>query len=209
MTSERIRHRRDDAPCVGSCYDGEVSQSGYMPPIPVTVGVIALISCFVYLAVLFLDFAPIFQGGPYAPSNQQRVCRMVELAGLSSGGRMADLGSGDGRIVLAFASSGVEAHGFEINPRLVWLSRRAARRRGLGDRAVIHRRNFWKEDLSGFDVVTVFGIGHVMRRLGTKLRRELKPGALVIANGFPIPGWRPQYEKDHLYVYRMDGGWGS
>ena len=114
---------------------------------------------------------------------------------------MADLGAGDGKIVIAFARSGAEAHGYEINPILVLFGRWKIRRAGLRGRAFMHWQSFWGVDLSGFNVITVFGIGHIMNRLERKLQIELLSGARVASNVFPFPNWPPTDSLDGVLLY--------
>jgi len=130
------------------------------------------------------------QGAPYVPSHRQAIDEVVELAALKPGERAVELGSGDGRLAIALAQSQPKATvlGFEINPILVWAARRRIRRAGLEARVTVRRANFWKEDLGRYDVVTVFGIPHVMKRLSTQLKRTARPGTRAVSNAFPIPG---------------------
>ncbi len=140
-------------------------------------------------------------GAPYVPSSGVKISAMVRLAGLKPGERVADFGSGDGRVVMALARAGAEAHGYEINPILVWLSRRKIRAAGLAGRARIHYQSFWRADAGDFDIITVFGISHIMPALGRKLRRELKSGARVVSNAFAFPQWPPARVEDSVYRY--------
>jgi len=162
-----------------------------------------LVGAVVILAVVLTFLLPVIQGAPFVASDLKKVGKMIELAGLRPGERLADLGSGDGRIVLAAAANGHPACGFEINPVLVWWSRCRARRRGLDGRAHFLCSSFWKEDLAGFDAISVFGIDHMMPRLRRKLERELKPGTRVISNGFSIPGWEPVRRDGQVFLYIM------
>ncbi len=59
---------------------------------------------------------------PYFQTSRYRVATMVELAMAKPTDKAADLGSGDGRIVMAFAKTGIEVHGYEIDPTLRTLS---------------------------------------------------------------------------------------
>jgi len=152
-------------------------------------------------AAVYFFVLPIFSGAPYAPTKNRRVEEMLGPLGQGRGKRAADLGSGDGRIVIALAQRGFEAHGFELNFLLVLYSRFKIRRAGLQGRAFIHRQNYWKEDLSGFDVITVFGINYIMSALEKKLRKELKEGARVISNKFTFPEWKPQQYTGGVAVY--------
>ena len=154
---------------------------------------------FVVLVIWFLA-----RGAVFVPIHGSKLEIILRLSQARAGQKVADLGSGDGRIVLAFARAGAEAHGFEINPLLVWWSRHKIRRAGLGDRAFIPFRSFWPAKLSEFNIVTVFGIDYIMKRLGRKLRRELKPGAQVVSFAFPIPGWQEDKKERGVYLYSIN-----
>ena len=129
---------------------------------------------------------------------------MAGLADVHRGMRAADLGSGDGRVVIALARLGAEAHGYEINPILVALSRRNIRREGLRGKAFIHWGNFWRRSLGRYDLVTVFQVGFVMARLEAKLKRELAPGAAVVSHYWRFPSLRPERTQGNIYRYRID-----
>jgi len=154
---------------------------------------------FVMLVIWFLA-----RGAVFVPIHQSKIEIILRMAQIQPKQKIADLGSGDGRIVIAFARAGAEAHGFEINPLLVWWSRHKIRMAGLGDRAFIHFQSFWPADLSRFDVIIVFGIDYIMKRLGRKLRRELRSGAKVISFAFPLPGWQEEKKERGVYLYTIN-----
>lgn len=140
-------------------------------------------------------------GAPYIPTKKAGLDRIMALCGEVSGRKALDIGSGDGRIVMALARAGAEAHGVEINPFLVWWSRARIRNAGLEGRAFIHRQNLWNFDCSGYDVVTLFGITHIMKRLEKKLRKELKPGARVVSIAFKFPTWEVADKNEVVYAF--------
>lgn len=140
-------------------------------------------------------------GAPYVPSGDDYVRKMIELATVKSGEIVVDLGSGNGKVVIALAKLGVETHGYEINPFLVLLSRKNIKKAGLNGHAFIHWKNFWHADFSRYDVVFVFGITGIMGKLEKKLRKELKLGARVVCNAFTFPNWKPTEESDGVYLY--------
>lgn len=170
--------------------------------------VVLVLMLLILLAAAFLlaPFAlPLFaRGAPYVPSGRKTIERMLDLATLKAGERMLDIGSGDGRIVIAAARRGTAAHGVELNPWLVWWSRLQARMWGLSSKAAFTCGNLWSFDTSDFDVVTVYGLSPIMRRLGEKLSRELKPGARVVSHGFRFPDWQAVQEVDGVYLYIMN-----
>ncbi len=145
-------------------------------------------------------FLGLLNGALYIPTDTLLMQSMLSSTKLGPGDRLIDIGSGDGRLVIAAARLGIEARGVEINPLLVWLSNRAIRKEGLGSRASVEWRDMWSVDLSRYSVVTVFGISHIMKRLERKLSRELAPGARVVCNLFPLPTWEGE-KKDGVFVY--------
>lgn len=155
------------------------------------------------ILALFIFFLPgiMARGAPYVPTHPRAVEHMIGFGGPKAGERACDIGSGDGKIVIAMARTGAEAHGYEINPLLVLWSRWRIRRAGLKNRAFIHWRNFWKEDFSKFNIVTVYGIGHIMPALEAKLGRELSSGARIVSNVFPFPSWQSDDALDGVLLY--------
>ena len=149
------------------------------------------------LILLFL----IINGAPFVPSHNKTVHKMINLLYIKAGEKAADLGSGNGKIVIALARAGAEAHGYEINPLLVWWSRRNIRQAGLEGKAFVHLRNFWSEDFSDFNVVTLYGVPHIMERLEKKLLQELPRGARVVSNSFTFPDWPWTQKEDNVYLY--------
>lgn len=171
-------------------------------------GFFGLVSLLVSLSAIifllgFLLF-PIVKGAPFVPSEMKTVEKMVGLAKVRHGERVVDLGSGDGRFLIAVAQKGIEAHGYEINPLLVWWARRRIRKAGMEKRAFVHWKSFWRVDYSSFDVVLIFGIFYIMRRLEKKLRNELKRGARVVSNAFNFPTWVPERKEQEVYLYRKE-----
>lgn len=145
------------------------------------------------------------RGAPFIPTKREGVERVMRLAGVRPGCKALDIGSGDGRLVIALARAGAEAHGCEINPLLVWWSRRNIKRAGLEGRAFIHGADLWGFDCSPFDVVTLFGVTHIMRRLGAKLVRELKPGSRIVSVAFRFPGWEAVGHDGLVFAYDIPG----
>ncbi|KKU26965.1 MAG: hypothetical protein UX39_C0005G0003 [Candidatus Magasanikbacteria bacterium GW2011_GWA2_46_17] len=78
------------------------------------------------------------RGAVFVPTDTGAVLTLIEMLEIKSSDKAIDLGSGDGRVVVALALAGAEAHGYEHNPLLVWWSRHKIRRAGLSERAFIH-----------------------------------------------------------------------
>jgi protein-L-isoaspartate O-methyltransferase len=162
--------------------------------------------CLLLLAFIITFGLPIFKGAPFAVTKPSRVKKLAELAvaamGSPVGQQALDIGSGDGRIVIALAQAGFSATGIELNPILALWSRLKIRRARLEQKATIKRGDFWKSELKEYDLVILFGVFYIMEKLEKKLLTELKPGAIVICNHFAFPSWKPIRSEGDIYIYR-------
>lgn len=157
-------------------------------------------SIILFIALLFALFS-LITGAPFVPSRDKAVEKMIALADIKPGERAADLGSGNGKVVIALARAGAEAHGYEINPLLIWWSRINIQRAGLETKAFIHWKSFWGENFITFSVISLYGIPHIMKRLEKKLRTELRPGTRVVSNAFTFPHWIHSKKDNDVYLY--------
>ena len=153
-----------------------------------------------FIAIILIS--SIVSGAPFVPSKHRAVGDMVSLANAKTGDKIADLGAGDGRLLIAFAKMGVEAHGYEINPFLVLWARYKVKKLGLTNLVFMHWKSFWGVNLSGFNIVAVYGIKWIMGRLENKLQVELHPGARIVSNLYPFPTWEPAEKFRSVYLYK-------
>jgi len=145
---------------------------------------------------------PILHDPVFVPTTDEKLQIMLELAHVKPGQKVADLGSGNGKIIIALAKLGVEGHGYEINYFLVWQSRHTIRRLGLEKLAKVHRQSFRQADLSSIDLVTLYTSAETMAGFEKKLQKELKSGAKVVSNTFQFPNWKPLKVRDRVYLYQ-------
>jgi len=128
----------------------------------------------------------------FAVTPQPLADQMLALARVTKDDVVYDLGSGDGRIVvLAAQKYGARGVGIEIDHRLVEISRQVAREGEVADRVTFVEGDLFTADISKATVVTMWLSTTVNRRLEPKLRRELRPGARIVARQFPIGAWAP------------------
>src|SRR5437868_2168355 len=133
------------------------------------------------------------QGGrdvPWVPTPPALVEAMLDLANVTSNDTVIDLGSGDGRIVIAAAKRGARAVGVEYDARLVAVSRRNALRAGVRKDATFVEGDLYTADVSHASVVTLFLLPENLRTLEPTLSR-LAPGTRIVTNRFGIDGWQP------------------
>lgn len=150
---------------------------------------------------LFLLFGPLTAGAtdepPYPrfePTPLEIVHEMLKLAGVKPGDVVYDLGSGDGRVVIAAvrnfgADRGV---GVELNGRLVQRSVRNAQAAGVQERVRFIRKDLFDADIREATVVTLYLLPEVNTLLRPKLLRELKPGTRVVSHSHDMDDWEPE-----------------
>lgn len=127
---------------------------------------------------------------PYVPATTTQIKNvMTALSGRS--GKLIDIGSGDGRIVLAAAKAGFYADGIDLNPWLVAFSRIQAYRLGLATYTNFYRKDLWKFNLQPYQNIVIFGVDQMMPELEAKLHREVDANTYVVACRFPFPTWIP------------------
>jgi ribosomal protein L11 methylase PrmA len=138
---------------------------------------------------------------PYFQTTRYRVQAMLELTNPQPEEKVADLGAGDGRIVIAFAKLGIETIGFETDEKLAKTARDNIINSNVSERGSIVTKDFWKEDLSIFNTITIYGMPDIMDLLEIKLKSELKKGSRVVSNYYPFPNWKENTVKDNVYLY--------
>lgn len=128
----------------------------------------------------------------YYPTPEIVVQRMLEAVDLQPGETHFDLGSGDGRFVLAAAGKfGADSTGFEIDETLVRISRNRIRRARLDDRARILSQDLMTADFASADVISAFLTPEGYVKLEPLLRQKIRDDTRLVAYKFPIPGWNP------------------
>jgi len=129
---------------------------------------------------------------PYIPTPPAVVEAMLDLAGVGPKDHLIDLGSGDGRIVIAAARlRGARGTGVEIDGKLVSAARRDAQRAGVGGRVDFREQNLFSADIGHASVVAMYLYPRLMLQLRPRLFAELKPGARVVSHDFDMESWPP------------------
>jgi precorrin-6B methylase 2 len=126
----------------------------------------------------------------WVPTPPELVETMMDLAKVTAQDYVIDLGSGDGRNVIAAAKRGATAVGVEYNPKMVELSRRNAATAGVTGKATFVEGDMYKADISKASVMALFLLPSNMLELREKFL-NLRPGSRIVSNTFGIEGWNP------------------
>jgi len=163
-------------------------------------------SLWVLLVVAWAACAQQYTDIPFVPTATNVVDAMLDLAAIRPSDVLVDLGSGDGRIVIAAAKRyGIRAIGVEIDPELVKRSQQTAAQEGVADKTRFVAADLFQFDLRQATVVTTFLTPGVNLRLRPKLWSELKPGTRVVTHRFDMGNWAPvrsvKVDDDQAFLF--------
>jgi precorrin-6B methylase 2 len=165
-----------------------------------------------------LESAPIAQSSaptetierdvPYVPTPEAVVQRMLELAQVDANDVLYDLGSGDGRIVIAAAKQyGARGVGVDIDPQRIQEANANAKAAGVSDRVQFRQQNLFDVNMSEASVVTLYLLSEVNLKLRPQLLQQLKPGTRIVSHAFDMGDWKPeqtvQVEGRTIYVWTV------
>jgi SAM-dependent methyltransferase len=145
----------------------------------------------------------------YLPTPREAVTTMLKAANVGAGDVVYDLGSGDGRILIAAvkdfgATRGV---GVDIDPAMIREANDNADRAKVMDRVRFLNQDLFDTDLHEATVVTLYLLPWLNRKLIPKLKAELKPGARIVAYRFDMGDWKPDQtlivNGQSIYVWRV------
>lgn len=178
-------------------------------------------------AVLFASGAVLAQSTEYKPSvgqpgkdvvwvptPEQLVERMLTMAQVRASDYVIDLGSGDGRTVIAAAKRGATAMGIEYNPDMVKLSQAAAQSAGVTSKATFAKADIFESDFSKATVITMYLLPGLNLKLRPKLL-EMKPGTRLVSHQFTMDDWQPDetsyfdFRPAYLWIVpaKVQGSW--
>jgi SAM-dependent methyltransferase len=126
----------------------------------------------------------------WVPTPHTLVEKMLDMANVGPADLVMDLGSGDGRNIIAAARRGARAVGVEFNPDMVQLSRQLAAEAGVSDKATFVEGDMYAADISKATVLALFLLPVNMEKLTPKFL-DLAPGSRIVANTFGMNGWNP------------------
>jgi hypothetical protein len=166
---------------------------------------ILIILFIVFVGYVVWKYWTLAIGAGYDPTPRAVVDTMLDLAEVKAGDVLYDLGSGDGRILIAAAKSyDASAVGIEVDPfRFIfsWCAIRLAR---CGDKVKVRFGNLFATDIRSATVITLFLFGPANKRLKRKFQKELNPGVRIVSYMWPIEGWECEdtLPDEQIYLYR-------
>jgi len=129
---------------------------------------------------------------PFVPTPPGVVAAMLGIAGVGPEDYVMDLGSGDGRIVIAAAKQrGARGIGVEIDGALVGAARREAQREGVAGRVEFIEQSLFLSEIGQATVITMYLYPRLMMQLRPRLFAELRPGTRIVSHDFDMESWRP------------------
>src|SRR5262245_43739546 len=126
----------------------------------------------------------------WVPTPPELVEKMLDMAAVTPRDVVMDLGSGDGRNIIAAAKRGARSIGVEFNPDMVKLSQRLAHEAGVSDRATFIEGDMFEADVSGSTVLALFLLPDNLDKLKDKFL-HMRPGTRIVLNTFSVHNWEP------------------
>jgi precorrin-6B methylase 2 len=125
----------------------------------------------------------------WVPTPNLLIEKMLDAAKVTANDYVIDLGSGDGRTVIAAAKRGAKALGIEYNPDMVELSKQSAIKEGVTARANFMKADIFESDFSQATVITMYLLPQLNLKLRPKIL-DLKPGTRIVSHAFTMEEWR-------------------
>jgi SAM-dependent methyltransferase len=150
----------------------------------------------------------------WVPTPDALVERMLKMARVGPKDYVIDLGSGDGRTVIAAGKLGARAMGIEYNPDMVSLSIKNAEKAGMGDKVKFIKADIFETDFHEATVITMYLLPSLNIKLRPKLL-DMRPGTRLVSHAFNMEDWQPDQtatvEGRDAYLWivpaKVQGSW--
>ncbi|MBD3274774.1 MAG: methyltransferase domain-containing protein [Candidatus Marinimicrobia bacterium] len=128
---------------------------------------------------------------PYVPTPVYVVKQMLKMADVNPSDYLIDLGSGDGRIVIAAARMGALAHGVELDPERIEQAEDNAENAGVADKVIFLEEDLFETDFTRASVITMYLLPGLNVSLRPLLLERLEPGTRIVSHSFDMDDWEP------------------
>ena len=174
-----------------------------------TTTLISILAIGAALLLAVMVIGPAMFGSPWHPISRRDLKRALNFCGAQADERIVDLGSGDGRVLIAAAKEyGLTGIGIEIDPLKVWLANLRVRWAGVQDKVKIVRANIFDHDYREADILFIYLTHQAIDKLFPKILEQLKPNAKILCYRFCIQGMTPdKVSADKtLFLYTLNKG---
>lgn len=168
------------------------------------VPILIIIAIFLLLFIivsLFMVTASLLLELPYVGANKKRIDTIIKLASIKPGQTVIDLGSGDGRLLIAAARKGARSIGYEINPLLIALTLFHSNFAGLVNQVEVKNQSLWKADLKVADVIFIYALKKSMAKFEHFIYQGAIKGTRVVVNTNPFPSKKPIKSANGIFLY--------
>ena len=150
----------------------------------------------------------------WVPTPEGLIAKMLDMTKVTAADTVIDLGSGDGRTVIAAAKRGAKALGIEYNPDMVELSKRNAEKAGVAGKANFMKADLFESDFSQATVITMYLLPTINVKLRPKIL-DLKPGTRIVSHAFTMDDWQADqtesFDGRTAYMWivpaKVEGSW--
>jgi hypothetical protein len=158
----------------------------------------------ILIVVVLLMFAIVIVfGAPYLPTLASRVDDVIDLLDLNPGQTLLELGSGDGRLLIAAAKKGIYSVGYELNPILVIYSKLICLK--YRKYVTVKWGNYWNKTWPKADAMYVFLLNPYMSKLHNKVVQYANGKKFtVVSFAFQIPEKKPNREVNGMFQYKYN-----
>ena len=165
------------------------------------------------IILLLLCISPVSAQKPdviYVPTSEPTVLAMLEMAGVDSSDVVYDLGSGDGRIVIAAAQKfGAKGVGIDIDPQRIKEANENAKAANVTEKVKFIEADLFQSDFSEASVVTLYLLSSLNEKLRPLLMKQLKPGTKIVSHAFKMGDWEPERSEivdgNAIYMWTVPG----
>lgn len=140
---------------------------------------------------------------PYVPTKMENIRKILKLAGVKKGKKFYELGSGDGRVVIAAARLGANAVGIEQSLiRVLYSKWKSGQNNAIAGNCQLYHGNIFDRSYSDANIVYIFLLHKGVTKLEEKLKKELKKGSIVITQTYHFDNWKPFKKEGDFWIYR-------
>lgn len=138
---------------------------------------------------------------PYVPTKMDQIRKILKLAGVKKGKKFYELGSGDGRVVIAAAKLGADSSGIEQSLIRVLYSKYKARTLNL-KKTYFYHGNLFSKNYNDADIIYIYLLQRGINTLEEKLKQQLKKGAIVITQTYHFKKWKTYKKMGDFWLYQ-------